>query len=81
MKLPGSIWSIGFMARRDPAAGDLQVQGTEVPVGNFSIDILVRDIEGHVVVIENQCGGFEVRMIIGGGLGGELQIENHTRFI
>jgi hypothetical protein len=36
--------------------GDLQVQGTEVPVGNFSIDILARDIEGHVVVIENQFG-------------------------
>jgi hypothetical protein len=35
---------------------ELQVQGTEVPVGNFSIDILARDVEGHVVVIENQFG-------------------------
>jgi hypothetical protein len=36
--------------------GDLQVQGTEVPVGNFLIDILARDIEGRIVVIENQFG-------------------------
>lgn len=36
--------------------GDLQVQGTEVPVGSFYIDILARDIEGRVVVIENQFG-------------------------
>jgi hypothetical protein len=35
---------------------ELQVQGTEVPVGNFFIDILARDVEGHVVVIENQFG-------------------------
>lgn len=35
---------------------ELQVQGTEVSVGNFSIDILARDVEGHVVVIENQFG-------------------------
>src|SRR6516165_3986110 len=35
---------------------ELQVQGTEVPVGNFSIDILALDVEGHVVVIENQFG-------------------------
>lgn len=34
----------------------LQLQGTEVPVGNFFIDILARDIEGRVVVIENQFG-------------------------
>jgi hypothetical protein len=36
--------------------GDIQVQGTEVPVGNFFIDILARDIEGRIVVIENQFG-------------------------
>jgi hypothetical protein len=36
--------------------GELRVQGTEVPVGSFYIDILARDIEGHVVVIENQFG-------------------------
>jgi len=36
--------------------GELQVQGIEVPVGNFFIDILARDIEGRVVVIENQFG-------------------------
>jgi hypothetical protein len=36
--------------------GDLQIQGTEVSVGNFYIDILARDIQGNVVVIENQFG-------------------------
>jgi hypothetical protein len=36
--------------------GPLQLQGTEVPVGNFYIDILARDLEGDVVVIENQFG-------------------------
>jgi hypothetical protein len=36
--------------------GDLRVQGTEVPVGNFFIDILARDVDGRVVVIENQFG-------------------------
>jgi hypothetical protein len=36
--------------------GELQLQGTEVAVGNFYIDILARDIEGHVVLIENQFG-------------------------
>jgi len=36
--------------------GDLEVQGTEVPVGGFYIDILARDINGDVVVIENQFG-------------------------
>jgi hypothetical protein len=36
--------------------GVLQVQGTEVSVGNFYIDILARDIEGNVVLIENQFG-------------------------
>jgi len=36
--------------------GELQIQGTEVPVGNFYIDILARDIEGNVLVIENQFG-------------------------
>src|SRR5271165_6274216 len=36
--------------------GELQLQGTEVAVGNFSIDILARDIESRMVVIENQFG-------------------------
>jgi len=36
--------------------GPLQLQGTEVAVGNFFIDILARDIGGAVVVIENQFG-------------------------
>jgi hypothetical protein len=36
--------------------GELQIRGTEVPVGNFYIDILARDIEGNVVIIENQFG-------------------------
>jgi hypothetical protein len=36
--------------------GELQNQGTEVPVGNFYIDILARNFEGNVVVIENQLG-------------------------
>jgi hypothetical protein len=35
---------------------DLDVQGREVPVGSFYIDILARDAEGRVVVIENQFG-------------------------
>jgi hypothetical protein len=30
---------------------NLQVQGTEVPVGNFFIDILARDIEENIVVV------------------------------
>jgi hypothetical protein len=36
--------------------GPLQHQGTEVPVGNFFIDILARDVDGGIVVIENQFG-------------------------
>jgi hypothetical protein len=36
--------------------GGLEIQGTEVPVGSFHIDILARDSEGNVVVIENQFG-------------------------
>jgi hypothetical protein len=36
--------------------GPLQLQGTEVPVGNFFIDILARDADGSIVVIENQFG-------------------------
>jgi Domain of unknown function (DUF4268) len=36
--------------------GDLQIQGTEVSVGNFYLDILARDRAGNVVVIENQFG-------------------------
>jgi hypothetical protein len=35
---------------------DLQLQDTEVAVGSFYIDILARDIEGRMVVIENQFG-------------------------
>src|SRR6266403_5035757 len=36
--------------------GPLQLQGTEVPVGNFFIDILARDVDGGIVIIENQFG-------------------------
>ena len=36
--------------------GDLQLEGTEVNVGNFNLDILARDIEGRIVLIENQFG-------------------------
>jgi hypothetical protein len=36
--------------------GELQIQDTEVPVDNFYIDILAKDREGNVVVIENQFG-------------------------
>ena len=36
--------------------GPLQLQGTEVPVGNFFIDILARDVDDRTVVIENQFG-------------------------
>jgi Domain of unknown function (DUF4268) len=39
---------------------ELQVQGTEVPVGNFAIDILARDRENNVVVIENQFGATDL---------------------
>jgi hypothetical protein len=35
---------------------ELEVQGREVPVGSFYIDILARDAEGHIIVIENQFG-------------------------
>jgi hypothetical protein len=35
---------------------ELQIQSTEVPVGDFYIDILARDREGNVVIIENQFG-------------------------
>src|SRR4051794_7796185 len=35
---------------------DLQLQDTEVAVGSFYIDILARDIDDRVVVIENQFG-------------------------
>jgi hypothetical protein len=34
----------------------LEVEGTEVPVVNFRIDILARDDNGRMVVIENQFG-------------------------
>lgn len=36
--------------------GELQWEGSEVKVGNFNLDILARDIEGRIVVIENQFG-------------------------
>jgi RecB family endonuclease NucS len=36
--------------------GELQIQDTEVPVGNFYIDILAKDRKGNMVVIENQFG-------------------------
>lgn len=36
--------------------GELEAQGTEVPIGNFSIDILAKSFDGSVVVIENQFG-------------------------
>ncbi len=35
---------------------DLRVEGTEVPVGDFSIDLLARDGEDRAVVVENQFG-------------------------
>lgn len=35
---------------------ELEVEGVEVPVGPFSADILARDTNGKVVVIENQLG-------------------------
>jgi hypothetical protein len=31
--------------------GPLQFQGTEVPVGNFFIDILARDVDDRMVVV------------------------------
>jgi hypothetical protein len=36
--------------------GPVQLLGTEVPVGNFFIDILARDVDGGIVVSENQFG-------------------------
>jgi RecB family endonuclease NucS len=36
--------------------GALQFEGTEVQAGNFRIDILARDDNGRIVVIENQFG-------------------------
>jgi hypothetical protein len=35
---------------------ELQLSGTEVPVGDFKIDILARDMNDNIVVIENQFG-------------------------
>lgn len=35
---------------------DLEVEGTEVPIGSFKADILARDAEGRTVIIENQLG-------------------------
>jgi hypothetical protein len=35
---------------------ELQLLDTEVPVGDFRIDILARDVEGNLIVIENQFG-------------------------
>jgi len=32
--------------------GELQVQGREVPVGSFSIDLLAKDLSGGLVLIE-----------------------------
>jgi Domain of unknown function (DUF4268) len=36
--------------------GELRLQGTELPVGSFNLDILAQDIEGNSVLIENQFG-------------------------
>jgi hypothetical protein len=36
--------------------GELQVRGTEVQVGSFTIDILAEDADGHLVIVENQSG-------------------------
>jgi hypothetical protein len=36
--------------------GELQVRGTEVQVGSFAIDILAEDVDGNLVVVENQFG-------------------------
>jgi hypothetical protein len=41
--------------------GDLKVEGTEVAVGDFWIDILARDTHGSIVIIENQFGGTDHR--------------------
>jgi hypothetical protein len=36
--------------------GEIQLEGTEVSVGNFSLDILARDMSGGIVLVENQFG-------------------------
>jgi hypothetical protein len=35
---------------------DLEVEGTEVPIGSFKADILARDGDGRKVIVENQLG-------------------------
>lgn len=35
---------------------ELELKGTEVPAGDFRLDILAEDSEGHPVLIENQFG-------------------------
>jgi hypothetical protein len=35
---------------------ELDLKGTEIPAGDFRIDILAEDPEGHPVIIENQFG-------------------------
>ena len=40
---------------------DLELKGTEVPAGDFRLDILAEDVEGNPVIIENQFGSTDHR--------------------
>jgi hypothetical protein len=48
--------NISLLAKTLGLGDDLQIQGTEVSVGNFYIDILARDFQGNMIIIENQFG-------------------------
>jgi hypothetical protein len=41
--------------------GDLELKATEVPAGDFRLDILAEDAEGNPVIIENQFGSTDHR--------------------
>jgi hypothetical protein len=36
--------------------GELRLEGTEIPVGSFALDLLARDMTGGIVLIEHQFG-------------------------
>ena len=40
---------------------ELELKGTEVPAGDFRLDILAEDTEGNPVIIENQFGATDHR--------------------
>ena len=40
---------------------ELELKGTEVPAGDFRLDVLAEDAEGNPVIIENQFGATDHR--------------------